>query len=104
MAALCPALKSPLSLILELQAVKLPVSNPSAKIKSFEPGVALGGSVCVEVAVSVAVPVQVGVRDGPTSVKVALTVGVFVIVAVKVGVLVRVEIRVGVGVRVSVGV
>jgi len=56
------------------------------------------------VAVIVAVPVKLGVRVGPTWVKVAVAVGVFVAVAVKVDVLVRVTVAVGVFVRVAVGV
>ena len=105
-AALGLVLKSPLSMRLELQAVRLPLSNPSAKIRSLAPGVALGVGVCVTVAVAVAVPVQVGVGDGPTSVyvAVAVAVAVFVGVTTDVEVLVRVGVAVGVFVRVGVGV
>jgi hypothetical protein len=97
-------LRSPLSIRLELQVAKLPLSKLSAKIRSPTLAVELGVCVCVRVGIAVDVPVKVGVRDGPISVKVAVAVALFVGVTVKVDVFVPVGVRLGVEVRVSVGV
>ena len=72
------ALKSPASLLFDVQADRLPASKPSAKIKSDPPGVFVAVGVRVAVLVGVIVGVFVNVGDGPI-------VAVFVAVAVKVG-------------------
>jgi hypothetical protein len=78
-------LRSPASVLLPVQAERLPVSNPSAKITSVLPGVLVdvgvleGVDVEVAVAVGVIVGVFVDVGDGPA-------VGVDVTVEVAVGV------------------
>lgn len=97
-------LKSPPSMMLELQGARLPLSKPFAKMRSLVPAVALAVGVYVSVAVDEAVAVQVGVRDGPVSVNVAVAVAELVGVKVKVGVLVCVAVMTGVPVRVGVGV
>src|SRR6185503_20749360 len=76
-------LRSPRSMVLEVQAEKLPDSKLSAKIRSDPLGVLVGvdAFVGVGVAVAVCVGVLVGVGEGPA---------VFVEVAVGVGVLVGV--------------
>src|SRR5215207_8121411 len=66
-------LRSPLSVLLAVQAKKFPDSKPSAKIKSEDEGV------FVTAGVGVRVGVFVGVSEGPV-------VGVFVRVKVAVGV------------------
>ena len=83
------ALRSPTSLLLDVQAERSPDSNPSAKIKSdtldvfvgvgVSDGVGVVVGVKVAVAVAVTVDVLVGVGEGPA-------VGVFVAVKVDVGV------------------
>ena len=50
----------------------MPLSNPSAKIRSLAPAVALGVSVCVGVALTVAVPVRVAVGGMLVGVQVAV--------------------------------
>ena len=77
-------LKSPAPVLADDQAEKLPLSKPSAKIRSEAFGVLVG--------------VLVGVLEGPF-VGVRVTVGVEVRVAVGPGV----DVRVAVGVRVTVG-
>ena len=101
-------LKLPPFVLLDVQAEKFPLSNPSAKIRSdtadvgvavsVSVGVLVGPGVFVGVKVGVGVDVSVGVGDGPTvgvdvAVKVAVGVGVFV--AVKVGVAVLIGVAVG---------
>src|SRR4030095_7883215 len=80
-AAAAVTLKSPEPVLADDQAEKLPLSKPSAKIRSEALGVFVG--------------VLVGVREGPT-VGVRVTVGVAVRVAVgpDVGVPMAVEVRV----------
>ena len=53
----------------------MPLSNPSAKIRSPVPGVALEVGVCVGVALTVAVPVKVAVGDIGVLVDVQVAVG-----------------------------
>ena len=85
-------LRSPALIALEVQAERLPDSNPSAKIKSEPSGVcvavAVGVDVCVEVRIGVAVAVCVGVEDAGVTVLVGDEGAVGVCVAVGVGVLV----------------
>ena len=100
-------LKSPRSMVLDVQAEKLPDSKPSAKIGS-DPlgvlvGVDVGPAVFVGVGVKVGVDVLVGVGEGP-AVFVEVAVGVGVLVEVFVGVGVRVGVFVGPGVFVGVAV
>lgn len=101
-AAAVLTLKSPRSVVLDVQAKKLPDSNPSAKIKSDEPGVFVAVGVDVAVGVNVLVGVSVGVGEGPNvlvAVAVAVSVGVgvgpVVLVAVGVGVIVGVFVAGG---------
>jgi hypothetical protein len=103
-------LKSPPSTLLELQAARFPLSNPSVKIRSPVLAVTLGLGVNVLVAIGVNVLVGVYVAVGPIAV--AVEVGVFVRVAVGVregpplGVLVGVNVGPGpplVAVKVGVG-
>src|SRR5687768_6068144 len=75
-------LRSPESVVLDVQAERLPDSNPSAKIKS-DPGVGEGvcvavgpPGVLVAVGVFVIVGVGVNVAVGPPGVFVAVAVGV----------------------------
>ena len=85
------ALRSPASLLLDVQPAKLPDSNPSAKITSNPL------EVFVAVGVFEGVGVFVGVRDGPT-VAVFVGVGVLLGVSVNVGVLVGPGVLEGVAV------
>jgi hypothetical protein len=90
-AAAVLALRSPPSPLFEDQAERLPVSKPSAKIRSVVNAVEVG------VAVAVAVGVWVGVGEGPAvdvfvGVKVIVGVPVFVAVGVMVGVFVGVAV------------
>ena len=91
------ALRSPASLLLEVQADKLPVSNPSAKIRSetleVGVGVLVGAGVLVGEAPTVLVGVLVGVRVG---VKVLVGVTEMIGVCVRVGVAVLVGVMEGV--------
>src|ERR1700752_693264 len=92
-AAAALTLRSPASLELDVQAEKLPDSNPSAKIRSDPLGVFVavlvrvgeGPALNVEVAVKVGEGVNVGPAVG-VLVLVAVTVGVFVLVGVLLGV------------------
>src|SRR6185503_20904211 len=90
-AAAALTLRSPRSLLLDVQAEKLPDSNPSAKIRSdtLDVFVAVGVRVKVGDGPGVKVDVGVGVRVG---VNVAPGVGVFVGVFVLVGVRLGVEV------------
>ncbi len=110
-------LRSPESVVLDVQAERLPDSNPSAKIKSEDgvgvaeavavgpPGVLVAVGVFVCVAVGVCVAVCEAVAVGPPGVCVAVAVGVLVFVGVRLGVLVFVAVGVceGVAVFVAVG-
>ena len=107
-------LKSPRSVVLLVQADKLPDSKPSAKIRSAgSVGVFVGVAVSVNVedgvrvSVGVGVSVRVDVGDS-VGVLVGVSVGVSVTVGVNVGVLVGVfvgvSVNVDVDVRVAVGV
>lgn len=89
--------------LLEVQAEKFPLSNPSAKIRSDRAGVGEGVKVFVGVNVGPGVLVSVGVLLG---VKVAVSVGVYVAVGdgPMVGVDVSVKVAVCVGVSVEVAV
>ena len=92
-------LKLPPFVLLDVHAKKLPLSNPSAKIRSdtadvgvtvrVSVGVLVGPGVFVGVKVGVGVDVFVGVGDGPT---VDVDVAVKVAVGVKVGVAVKVAV------------
>ena len=110
-AAVLLTLRSPASIVLDVQAEKLPDSKPSAKIWSDPLGVLVGVDVGpavfvgVGVAVAVGVGVLVGVGEGPAVfVPVAVGVGVLVAVLVGVGVCVGVFVAPGVLVGVAVGI
>ena len=60
-AAALLTLRSPRSMLLDVQADRLPASKPSAKIRSDEPGVFVAVDVAVLVGVLVGVPVAITV-------------------------------------------
>ena len=105
MAAFVLTLRFPLFVALRFQAEKLPLSNPSLKIRSEAPDVGVGVKVGVGVLVGAFVGVWVGVLMG---VLVGVRVGVLVdepLVDVDMGPLVGVGVPVGVGaIEVDVGV